>query len=140
MSKPKEYSDTKKKSFIFNFNNIKEFKKIINKKNFSSVIMEVKRNEAPNLKFLKFIRNYCTKNNIVLIFDECSSGFRDVLGGYHKKIGIYPDLAMFSKAIGNGYPITVLAGKSNIMREETTRLQVAHIGQKEGPHCCISYH
>ena len=65
-----------------------------------------------NLKFLKFIS--IVQNNIVLIFDECSSGFRDVLGGYHKKIGIYPDLAMFSKAIGNGYPITVLAQVNQI--------------------------
>ena len=128
-----------KKSFIFNFNNIKEFKKIINKKNFSSVIMEVKRNEAPNLKFLKFIRNYCTKNNIVLIFDECSSGFRDVLGGYHKKIGIYPDLAMFSKAIGNGYPITVLAGKSNIMKEgNNTFASSTYWSERVGPTAALA--
>ena len=59
--------------------------KLMKKKGFGAVIMEVQRNIKPNIKFLKAIRNFCSKNNIVLIFDECSSGFREVLGGVHKK-------------------------------------------------------
>ena len=42
----------------------------------------------------------------VLIFDECTSGFRETFGGLHKKYGVEPDMAMFGKALGNGYAIT----------------------------------
>ena len=121
-------------SQIFNFNNIKEFKSVVDKGNFACVIMEIKRNIEPNLEFLKYIRKYCSKNNVVLIFDECSSGFRECYGGYHKKIKIYPDLAMFSKAIGNGYPITILAGKSNILKESNeTFVSSTYWSERVGP-------
>jgi len=100
----------------FKFNEIKSFYKIVKKnKNIGCVIMEVERNIKPNLKFLKKIREYCTKNNIVLIFDECSSGFRETYGGIYKKYKIDPDLVMYGKALGNGYPIAAIVGKKNIM-------------------------
>ncbi len=56
------------------------------------------------------------KKKIVLIFDECSSGFRECNGGLHKKFGIYPDMAMFGKALGNGYAITSILGRKKIMK------------------------
>jgi glutamate-1-semialdehyde aminotransferase len=100
----------------FKFNEIKSFYKIVKKnKNIGCVIMEVERNIKPNLKFLKKIREYCTKNNIVLIFDECSSGFRETYGGIYKKYKIDPDIVMYGKALGNGYPIAAIVGKKNIM-------------------------
>jgi glutamate-1-semialdehyde 2,1-aminomutase len=100
----------------FKFNEIKSFYKIVkNNKNIGCVIMEVERNIKPNLKFLKKIREYCTKKNIVLIFDECSSGFRETYGGIYKKYKIDPDLVMYGKALGNGYPIAAIVGKKNIM-------------------------
>ena len=57
------------------------------------------------------------KNNIVLIFDECTSGFRQTLGGLHKFYGIDPDMAVFGKALGNGYAITAVIGRREIMEE-----------------------
>ena len=65
--------------------------------------------------FLKQIRNITEKKNIVLIFDECTSGFRETNGGLHKKYKIYPDIAVFGKALGNGIPITAVLGKKEIM-------------------------
>ena len=50
-----------------------------------------------------------------MIFDECTSGFRETFGGLHKKYGIDPDMAMFGKALGNGHAITAVIGKSSIM-------------------------
>ena len=67
--------------------------------------MEVARNRLPdkdNLKKLKL----ADKNKILLIFDECTTGFRRNLGGLHLTTGVNPDLAMFGKALGNGYAIT----------------------------------
>ena len=52
---------------------------------------------------------------VILIFDECTSGFRETLGGLHKKYKVNPDMAIFGKAIGNGYPITAVIEKSKIM-------------------------
>ena len=64
--------------------------------------MEVCRNTLPDISFLKQVRNLANKNNIVLIFDECSTGFRQSLWGIHKNLGIIPDIAIFGKALGNG--------------------------------------
>tara|TARA_B100001093_G_scaffold370012_1_gene354957 strand:+ start:36 stop:629 length:594 start_codon:yes stop_codon:yes gene_type:complete len=52
---------------------------------------------------------------IVLIFDECTSGFREEYGGIHKKYKINPDIVMYGKSLGNGFPITALVGKKKIM-------------------------
>ena len=64
--------------------------------------MEVFRNIEPKNNFLKKIRKLCDQNNIVLIFDECTSGFRQSYGGLHKIYNVEPDIVTFGKAIGNG--------------------------------------
>ena len=77
--------------------------------------MEVMRNFEPKDNFLHKIKNFCEKNNIVLIFDECTSGFRETNGGLHLKYKINPDLAMFGKSLGNGFAINAVIGKKDIM-------------------------
>ena len=64
----------------------------------------------------KKVRNFCTKKKITLIFDECTSGFRNNLGGIHLTTGVNPDIAMFGKALGNGYAITAVIGKTKVMK------------------------
>ena len=61
--------------------------------------MEVARNILPDQKFLKFIRRECNKNKMILIFDECTSGFRQNFGGMHKIYKINPDLAVYGKVL-----------------------------------------
>ena len=101
----------------FNYNDFKSFEKVIKKKDVGTVIMEVMRNEPPKDDFLKKIRDECKKRKIVLIFDECSSGFRENYGGLHLNYSVNPDICMFGKALGNGYAITALVGKANIMQK-----------------------
>ena len=55
------------------------------------------------------------KKNIVLIFDECTSGFRETFGGIYQKYDVEPDMAMFGKTIGNGYALTAVVGKKEVM-------------------------
>ena len=105
----------KKTAFPFNYGDFKQFKKIIDNNNIGVIKMEVCRNTEPNIKFLKYIRSIATKKKIVLIFDECTTGFRQTLGGLHKKIKIIPDMVIFGKALGNGYAIAAILGKKNIM-------------------------
>ena len=109
----------KKTTFSFFYNDLKSFKKILNKNKsqIACVIMEVSRNFSPKNNFLQEIRKLTKKNNIILIFDECTSGFRTTFGGLHKKYKVYPDMATFGKTLGNGYAITALLGKKNIMKE-----------------------
>ena len=68
------------------------------------------------MKFLKFIRKICSKKKIILIFDECTSGFRQTYGGIHKLYNLKPDLAVFGKSLGNGFAITAVLGKKKIMQ------------------------
>ena len=103
--------------FSFEYNDLEELKKIIKKKNIGTIFMEVSRSYKPKNNFLKKIREIANKNKIVLIFDECSSGFRECLGGLHKKFNVKPDMAMFGKALGNGYAITAVLGTRKIMEK-----------------------
>lgn len=101
----------------FNYGDFEKLKKIHKKKNLSAVIMEVCRDTLPNKQFLKSVRKFTKENGIVLIFDECTTGFRRCLGGIHKTVNINPDLAMFGKALGNGYAITCVLGNKQIMNK-----------------------
>ena len=67
------------------------------------------------LNFYKQVREFCNKKNIVLMFDECTSGFRSCYGGLHLKHKIIPDIAIFGKALGNGYAINAIIGKKEVM-------------------------
>ena len=101
----------------FNYNDIKQLELIINenKNQIAAIKMEVSRNEGPKDDFLHKVRDLASKNGIVLIFDECTSGFRETFGGLHKKYEVEPDLALFAKALGNGYAISACIGKQEIM-------------------------
>jgi glutamate-1-semialdehyde 2,1-aminomutase len=99
----------------FNYNNIGELEAIVANHDIGVIKMEVSRNVEPKGGFLESVRKIATDNNIVLIFDECTSGFRETFGGLHKKYGVDPDMAIFGKALGNGYAITAVIGKREVM-------------------------
>jgi len=99
----------------FNYNKIDELEEIIANHDIGIIKMEVSRNFGPEDGFLEKVRKIATENNIVLIFDECTSGFRETFGGLHKKYGVNPDVALFSKALGNGYAISAIIGKQEVM-------------------------
>lgn len=101
----------------FNYNNIEAVKEIVaNNPDLGVIKMEVSRNYSPLPGYLEEIRKIAIDNNIILIFDECTSGFRETFGGLHKKYDVEPDMAMFGKALGNGYAITAVIGKREIMQ------------------------
>jgi glutamate-1-semialdehyde aminotransferase len=104
-------------SIPFFYNDIDSFKEIVknHKKDLAAVMMEPVRGSLPNDDFLSEIREITKKNNIVLIFDEVTSGFRINSGGAHLTFNIDPDMAVFGKALGNGYPISAVIGKEKIM-------------------------
>ena len=118
----------------FNYNNIRELENIIDNNDIGVIKMEVSRNIEPEEGFLESVRKIATKNNIVLIFDECTSGFRETFGGLHLKYGVEPDVAVFGKALGNGYAITAVIGKSSIMESaQSTFISSTFWSERIGP-------
>lgn len=101
--------------FPFSYNRIDELEALVAIHEIGVIKMEVSRNFGPQDGFLEKVRELATRKNIVLIFDECTSGFRETFGGLHKKYGVEPDMAMFGKALGNGYAITATIGRREIM-------------------------
>lgn len=102
--------------FPFNYNRLDELEALVNAHDIGVIKMEVVRNMGPEDNFLHKVRQLATERGIVLIFDECTSGFRETFGGLHKKYGVEPDMAMFGKALGNGYAITATIGRREVMQ------------------------
>src|SRR3954467_14834285 len=69
----------------------------------------------PQEGFLARLRELATKHGTVLIFDEVITGWRHALGGYQSIAGVTPDLTTMGKAMGNGWPVSALGGKSELM-------------------------
>jgi len=105
----------------FIYNDIDSLKNIIdNNKDIGVIIMEPQRTQKMSIKFLKEVREMATKIGAILIFDEVTSGFRINNGGIHLNTGVDPDMAVFGKALGNGFPISAIIGKKEIMEAAQT--------------------
>jgi len=81
----------------------------------AAIIVESNANDA-SPKTLHLLRRFCDENDIILIFDEIKTGFRIHMGGAQALYGVTPDLACFGKAMGNGVPISALAGRKDLMK------------------------
>jgi glutamate-1-semialdehyde 2,1-aminomutase len=104
----------------FNYNRIDELEALVATGDVGVIMMEVSRNKGPVDGFLHKVRKLATDHGIVLIFDECTSGFRQTYGGLHSLYGVEPDMAMFGKALGNGYAITATIGRREVMEAAQT--------------------
>lgn len=104
-------------SLPFEYNNIDSLKKIFeeNRGEIACVIMEASRIQLPGEGFLQQIRNITRENGSLLIFDEVVTGFRLSLGGAQQLYGVTPDLATYGKTIANGYPLTAITGRREVM-------------------------
>lgn len=81
----------------------------------AAVILEPMSLDWPVASFLEGVRELCTKHRAVLIFDEMITGFRFGLRGGQGRFGVLPDLATFGKAIANGFSVSALVGRRDIM-------------------------
>ena len=104
-------------SFPFLYNDTEQFLKLVetHKNDIGAIVLESIRNFDPTPEFLSTIRRVCTNENIPLVVDEISAGFRNTIGGAHLTIGLEPDIAVFAKAISNGYPMAAILGKRQFM-------------------------
>jgi len=103
----------------FSYNNISSLKNIVEKykdMGIACVILEPAATEEPKKGYLEAVKKVCEENNIILIFDEVVSGFRFHPKGAQYLYGVTPDLSTFGKSMANGFSISALVGKEEIMK------------------------
>lgn len=113
-------SDFTKHTITCEYNNIDQVKKVFEEtKDIAAIIIEpIAANMnmiMPSENFLSFLREICTKNNALLIFDEVITGFRVSLGGAQQLYSITPDLTCLGKVIGGGMPVGAFGGRAEVM-------------------------
>jgi len=122
----------------FSFNRLDQLEAIVASHDLAAVKMEVQRTSPPDPWFLEGVRDLCNRRGIVLIFDECTSGFRETFGGLHLKYGVDPDMAMFGKALGNGYAITATIGRRAVMEAaQSTFISSTFWTERIGPSAAL---
>jgi glutamate-1-semialdehyde 2,1-aminomutase len=99
----------------FDYNNLDSLADAIDD-DVACVILEPTVFEPPKPGFLSGVRELCDRHGVLLVFDEMWTGFRIALGGAQAHFGVRADLVCFSKAIANGMPLSVLAGRADVMR------------------------
>ena len=130
----------------FNYNQITELENIVskNRKDLAAIVMEPIRSDQPHSGFLEGVRAIANDIGAVLVIDEISAGFRTNTGGAHMNLGLTPDIAVFSKALGNGYPIGAIVGKSSVMDTvQKTFISSTYWTERIGPTAalaCIKKH
>jgi glutamate-1-semialdehyde 2,1-aminomutase len=102
----------------FRYNQIDELHAIVSahRDELAAIVMEPVRGHEPAPGFLESIREIATQIGAVLIFDEITSGWRLNTGGIHLLYGVMPDIAVFAKAISNGYPMAAIIGTADVMQ------------------------
>ena len=105
-------------TLTFHYNTLEELDALIAEHGdeLAAIVMEPTRFTDPELGFLEGVRERCDEISTPLIFDEISCGWRLCLGGAHLKFGVTPDIAVFAKALGNGFPIGAIIGKREVMQ------------------------
>ncbi len=110
---------TRELTHKFEFNSIESLEKIFTENNekIAAVILEPMNVVFPKDNFLQKVKDLCKKNEAVLVFDETITGFRFSKGGAQELFGVIPDLTTLGKGMGNGYPISAICGKNEIMNK-----------------------
>ena len=127
-------------SLPFQYNDLAGLTKLLDDNPDIGVIyMEPQRSTPPAPGFLEGVRALATERGVVLIFDECTSGFRRSLGGLHLHYGVDPDIATFGKTLGNGYAITAVIGRASVMEAaQSTFISSTFWTERIGPTAALA--
>lgn len=123
----------------FNYNDFDALQTLVDTHDVGVIVMEVVRNQGPVDNFLHKVRDLATRRGIVLMFDECTSGFRQTFGGLHAEYDVVPDIAMYGKAMGNGYAINAVVGRRDVMEAaQTTFISSTFWTERIGPTAALA--
>ena len=125
----------------FRYNHLEELEAIVARcgDELGAVVMEPIRNMEPVPGFLEGVRDICRRIGAVLVVDEVSVGWRLVTGGAHLVYGLEPDIAVFAKAISNGYPMAAIIGKRDVMQAaQSTFISSTYWTERIGPAAALA--
>lgn len=125
----------------FRYNHPEELEAIVaaHAEDLAAIVLEPIRSAWPEPGFLEKVRQLADRAGAVLVVDEISSGFRLNTGGAHLALGLVPDVAVLSKALGNGYPIAAIIGKGGVMEAaQTTFISSTNWTERIGPAAALA--
>jgi glutamate-1-semialdehyde 2,1-aminomutase len=125
----------------FHYNHIEELKLIVSqhRDELAAIIMEPIRDHEPEPGFLEAVRGISSDIGAILILDEITAGFRLVSGGAHLILDIEPDVAVFAKAMSNGYPMAAIIGKADVMQAaQSTFISSTYWTERIGPAAALA--
>mgnify|MGYP001396175221 CR=1 FL=1 len=101
----------------FEYNDIQSLRRLFaeHPQRIAAVIMEPIGIQDPTDNFLHEVRTLAQQEGALLVFDEVITGFRVAMGGAQEHFGVTPDIACFGKAMGNGFPISAIVGRRDVM-------------------------
>jgi glutamate-1-semialdehyde aminotransferase len=102
-------------SIPFNYNKLQELEQIVEDNDIGVIVMEPVHSYEPKPGFLEGVRKIADQNDIVLVFDEITIGWRMRVGGVHMNYNVIPDIAVYAKTMSNGYPMAAIVGKADVM-------------------------
>lgn len=107
----------RKLTINFVYNDLNDLEQKLKENDVAAVILEPIQSDGPKNGYLESVKKLAHQYGAVLIFDEVVSGFHYALGGAQELFGVSPDLVAFGKGIANGYPISAVAGKKDLMKQ-----------------------
>ena len=125
----------------FHYNRIDQLKAIVdaNRDSLAAIVMEPQRGQAPAPGFLEEVRDIAGEIGAVLVFDEITTGFRMTAGGIHLLLGVRPDIAVFAKAMANGYAMAAVIGTGQVMQAaQSTFISSTNWTERIGPAAALA--
>ena len=125
----------------FRYNHLEELEAIVKHagKNLAAIVMEPLHNEVPKEGFLNKIRAIADKTGAVFVIDEVSMAWKLTYGGAHLLYNVNPDIAVFSKAMSNGFPMAAIIGKRNVMQAaQDTFISSTYWTDRTGPAAALA--
>lgn len=107
----------RKLTLNFTYNDLNDLEDKLKQHEVAAVILEPIQSNGPKEGFLQGVKELAHKYGALLVFDEVVSGFRYALGGGSELCGVVPDMAAFGKGMANGYPISAVAGRKDILQQ-----------------------
>jgi len=125
----------------FHYNRLDELQTLAeaHRGSLAAIVMEPQRGQAPAPGFLEGVRAIATRAGAVLIFDEITTGFRMAAGGIHLLHGVAPDIAVFAKAMANGYAMAAVLGSADVMQAaQSTFISSTNWTERIGPAAALA--
>jgi len=125
----------------FHYNQLEELKTIVTKhgSELAAIVMEPIRNDEPTTGFLEGVRQIASETGAILIFDEITAGWRLNSGGIHLLYQVNPDMAVFAKAMSNGYPMAAIIGTATVMESaQSSFISSTYWTERIGPTAALA--